>query len=162
MTRCLKPLLEPHLLTFSRREFADSTCRPRLFLVVFFFLRKSPITSVRTINMMIEDTQQMMMMVHVYNIIHRWPVVRKQFCVISITWFMYIYSTQVACCKETVLSQSVSSVSHGSCIYNTQVACCKETVLCHQYHMVHVYIVHRWPVVRKQFCVISITWFMYM
>ena len=60
MTRCLKPLLEPRLLTFSRREFADSTCRPRFFFF-FFFLRKSPVTSVRTINMMIEDTQQMKM-----------------------------------------------------------------------------------------------------
>ena len=65
MTRCLKPLLEPRLLTFSRQEFADSTCRPHffcfLFFVLFCFLLKSPVTSVRTINMMIEDTQQMKM-----------------------------------------------------------------------------------------------------
>ena len=60
MTRCLKPLLEPRLLTFSRQEFASSTCRPRFF--VFFFLRKPPVTSVRIINPMIEDTQRMKMM----------------------------------------------------------------------------------------------------
>ena len=34
MTRCPKLLLEPRLLTFSRQEFASSTCRPRLFVCV--------------------------------------------------------------------------------------------------------------------------------